>query len=240
MEPHLSSRNLSSSPILFSVILTFIKRRLTLVDQIIALLLVMSRSNVRTATTTPRPTTGRPRPRTTATSTGYGYLGNDIICAISEPRGISPSVGLAFINLSTCEAVLCQFADTQTFARTCHKIKVFSPMQIIFASTAADSKLISIIHENFEVEKSEIVMTEIDRRYWSESAGYDYVKQLAFPNDFEALRLSIAGSYFAVCCFAAVCFNKVSSKEMLISLGIEVLRLSHGPDIRKSVTPHQI
>lgn len=154
-------------------------------------------------TTTSRPHTGRSRPRTAATSTGYGET-NEIICALSESRGISPTVGLSFVNLSTSEAVLCQFADTQTYARTCHKIKVFGPSEIIHMNTAIDSKLLSIVHENLEVGKHDILMTSIDRRYWSESTGYEYLQHLAFPSDLESLKLSIGGNYFAACCFAAV------------------------------------
>jgi MutS domain II len=153
--------------------------------------------------TTSRPYTGRSRPRTAATSTGYND--NEIICAISESRGISPTIGLSFVNLSTSEAVLCQFADTQTYARTCHKIKVFSPSEIIFMSTAQDSKLLSIIQENVEVERNDIMMTSIDRRYWAETTGHEYLHQLAFRDDIESLKISIGGNYFAACCFAAVC-----------------------------------
>lgn len=149
-----------------------------------------------------RGTGSRPRPRTAATSTGYAD--NELICAISESRGISPTVGLSFVNLSTSEAVLCQLADTQTYARTCHKIKVFSPSEIIYMTTAEESKLLSIIRENLDVEDSRILMTSIDRRYWSETTGHEYVQQLAFPNDLESLRMSMAGNYFAACCFAAV------------------------------------
>jgi DNA mismatch repair protein MSH4 len=153
-------------------------------------------------TTVSRPFTGRSRPRTAATTTGVGE--NEIICSICESRGISPTIGLSFVNLSTSEAVLCQFTDTQTYARTCHKIKVFSPSEIIHMKTAADSKLFSIIRENLEVDKFEILMTGIDRRYWSDRTGYEYVQQLAFPEDLESLKVTIGGNYFAACCFAAV------------------------------------
>src|SRR3954453_18302320 len=76
------------------------------------------------ATKAARPFTGRSRPRTAATTTGLGE--DEVICAISESRGMSPTIGISFVNLSTSEAVLCQFTDTQTYARTCHKIGVFS------------------------------------------------------------------------------------------------------------------
>lgn len=165
-------------------------------------------------TTTPsRLNTARSRPRTVATSTSYDD--NEIICAISESRGISPTIGLSFINLSTSEAVLCQFADTQMYARTCHKIKVFSPSEIIFTSTAQGSKLLSIIQENVEVERNDILMTSIDRRYWAENTGHEYLQQLAFPDDIESLKISIGGNYFAACCFAAVGW---SDEDCLLSL----------------------
>jgi DNA mismatch repair protein MSH4 len=153
-------------------------------------------------TTASRPFTGRSRPRTATTTTGVGEY--EILCAINESRGISPTIGLSFVNISTSEAVLCQFTDTQTYARTCHKIKVFSPSEIIYTKTAANSKLLSIIRENLEVEKFDILMTEIDRRYWSESTGHEYVQLLAFTNDLESLKVTIGGNYFAACCFAAV------------------------------------
>ena len=159
-------------------------------------------SGIRKTTTTYRPHTGKSRPRTAATSTGYGD--NEIICAITESRGISPTIGLSFVNITTTEAVLCQFADTQTYARTCHKLKVFNPTEIIYMSTTAESKLLSILNENLEVDKFDILMTSIDRRYWSESTGFEYVQHLAFPDDLESLKVSVGGNYFATCCFAAV------------------------------------
>lgn len=163
---------------------------------------VSTPTGVRKTTTTSRSYTGKSRPRTAATSTGYGE--NQIICAVTESRGISPTVGLSFVNLTTSEAVLCQFADTQTYARTCHKIKVFNPTEILYMATAEDSKLVSILKENLEVDRLEILMTELDRRYWSESTGFEYVQRLAFPSDLESLKVSIGGNYFATCCFAAV------------------------------------
>jgi len=164
----------------------------------------------REATTASRPFTENSRPRSRTAATSSGFSENEIVCAVNESRGISPTVGLSFVNLSTSEAVLCQFTDTQTYARTCHKIKVFNPSEIIYMTTAADSKFLSIIRENLDVEGSSIEMTKIDRRYWCESTGHDFVQQLAFPNDLESLKISIGGNYFAACCFAAVGTSKVA------------------------------
>lgn len=148
-----------------------------------------------------RPSTVRPR---TGASTLAGIEAQQVVCAVSESRGISPTVGLAFVNLDTGEAVLCQLCDSQTYVRTVHKLRVYGPSEILIVSTAATpkSKLFSIIEENLEVLESK--MTMLDRRYWAETAGLEYIQQLAFAEDVEAIKISIGGNYFAVCCIAAV------------------------------------
>ena len=58
----------------------------------------------------------------------------------------------------------------------------------------------SVVEEN--ILGSRIVT--VDRKYWSESAGLDYIQDLAFAEDIGAIKVAIGGSYFATCCFAAV------------------------------------
>ena len=174
---------------------------------------------------TGRTSSGRPKTRArTAASTLGGSGEQQIICAISESRGISPTVGLAFVNLSTTEAVLCQICDSQTYVRTLHKLHFFEPTEILFMSTAANpkSKLYSIVETN--VPQSPI--TVIDRKYWSETTGVDYIQQLAFKQDVEAIKVSIGGNYFATCCIAAVRSNFRSSPPQSadVLLGTQVHR----------------
>jgi DNA mismatch repair protein MSH4 len=47
-------------------------------------------------------------------------------------------------------------------------------------------------------------MTLLDRRYWAETTGIEYIQQLAFAEDVDTLRTAVIGNYFAVCSFAAV------------------------------------
>jgi DNA mismatch repair protein MSH4 len=150
---------------------------------------------------TGRPSTARPR---TAASTIARVENQHVVCAVAESRGISPTVGLAFVNLDTAESVLCQICDSQTFVRTVHKLRVYGPSEILIVSTAASpkSKLFSIIEESLEDIGSKLTL--LDRRYWAESTGYEYIQTLAFKEDVEAIRVSIAGNYYAVCCVAAV------------------------------------
>lgn len=166
------------------------------------------------STTTPRPDTslssnGRPRtgrPRTAAST--LGSRDQQVICAISESRGISPVVGLAFVNLSTTEAVLCQISDNQTFTRTIHKLVVYEPTELLFMTTAAQpkSKLFAIVEHNIP----HLRITVIDRKYWSEATGLEFIQQFAFKQDVEAIKVSVGGNFYATCCFAAVCLFAVS------------------------------
>lgn len=147
-----------------------------------------------------RPATARPR-------TGVSTLGieyQQIICAVSESRGVSPTVGLSFLNLDTSEAVLCQISDSQTYVRTTQKLMVFAPSVILIVDTASNpkSKLFSIIEENLEDFNSQIVL--FDRRNWSDTAGFEYVEHLALIQDVETIKIAVTNNFYAVCCFAAV------------------------------------
>ncbi|KAF2645474.1 DNA mismatch repair protein MutS [Massarina eburnea CBS 473.64] len=148
-----------------------------------------------------RPSTARPR---TGASTVARVERQEVICAVAESRGISPTVGLAFFNLDTAEVVLCQICDSQTYVKTLHKLQVCGPTEILVMNTAASpqSKLYSIIRESAEEIGSRLQI--VDRKYWSENAGMDYIQDLAFTDDVEAIKLSVTGSFYAVCCMAAV------------------------------------
>lgn len=111
---------------------------------------------------------------------------------------------MSFVNLDTGEAVLSQISDSQTYVRTIHKLMVFNPTSILVVSTAASpkSKLFSIIEDSLEDIDSNVVL--LDRRYWAETVGIEYIQQLAFAEDVEAIKTAVSGNYYAVCCFAAV------------------------------------
>ncbi|KFY91214.1 hypothetical protein V498_05568 [Pseudogymnoascus sp. VKM F-4517 (FW-2822)] len=149
--------------------------------------------------------TSRPptRARSRAASSIGGGLSQHIVCAVSESRGVSPTVGLAFVNVSTGEAVMSQICDNQFYVRTVLKLQVFEPTEILLVSTSGPpnpkSKMYSLIEEG--VIGSRIVC--VDRRYWSEPAGMDFIQQLAFPEDVEAIKVATGGNFYATCCLAA-------------------------------------
>ena len=173
------------------------------------------------------------RPATTATS----VASQDIICAISESRGVSSTVGLAFVNLSTAEAVLCQICDSQTYVKTITKIGVFEPTEILFMNTCKDSKLSHIVQENIP----DPTFTFINRRYWSDRTGHEYVDRLAFSEDAESIKTTLGGNYFAACCFAAVWGILPSLYKVRLTLsGGQIRRTGIEQDICLSLTSYQI
>lgn len=122
------------------------------------------------------------------------------MCAISEARGVMPTIGIAFVNLSTSEAVISQVCDNAFYTKTINKIQVFEPSQILIMSTQTTSKMASMVEDNCDC--SNLIIA--DRKYWTESAGIDYIDKLAFKEDIEALKFSIGGNYYATCCLGAV------------------------------------
>ncbi|KAF3898721.1 MutS like protein [Trichophyton interdigitale] len=161
------------------------------------------------------------RPTTAATTA----VSQEIICAISESRGISPAVGLAFVNLSTSEAVLSQICDSQTYARTVHKLAVFEPTEVLFMNTSKEplSKLYAIVEENLP----HIRTLTFDRKHWSEQNCHDYVERLAFKEDTETIKMALEGSYFSACCFAAVL--SYIELELSVTFAPHSLRLRYEP-----------
>lgn len=165
----------------------------------------------RGSTTTSTPygfSQSRPSTTTGRRSRAASYLSGEaqkIICAICESRGVTPTVGIAFVNLTTGEAVLSQMCDNQFYARTLHKIDVFEPSEILIASSSAPpnskTKMLQVIEENIPGIKVSV----FDRKHFSEISGHECIQQLAFLEDREALKLAVEGNFYAVCALAAVC-----------------------------------
>lgn len=137
---------------------------------------------------------------------------NAVVCAISQSRSITPSVGLAFIDLTTSEAVLCQFTDTQTFVRTCNTINVFNPTHLIYPDSATDFKIISIVARDLRLEHRNLSIESASRRYWSETSAYQYVERLTVPEDLPALAVTLDNNFFALYCFSAVGFAETRGR----------------------------
>jgi DNA mismatch repair protein MSH4 len=73
--------------------------------------------------------------------------------------------------------------------------------------------------------------------------GLDYIQQLAFAEDVEALKTAVSGNYYAVCCFAAVSavsLPSTSETQCLQVTGPQVCRACTFEDVPNSLTSHQV
>jgi DNA mismatch repair protein MSH4 len=145
---------------------------------------------------------------------------------VSEARGVAPSVGIAFVNVSTGEAVLSQICDNQSYVKTTHKLSVFEPSRVLIVSTACPPNHKSSLCATIEEELPGVPIVALDRRYWSETAGLEYIQALAFKEDVEAIKVAIEGNFYATCSFSAVGRLQLQGFKLqnLIDIGHEISR----------------
>jgi DNA mismatch repair protein MSH4 len=100
---------------------------------------------------------------------------------VVEGRGSAVGeVGIASICLDNPTLVLCQFTDTRTYIRTLTKLEFFNPAEILtpsagpFDASRAPSKL----REGFPERCPNAAVTELARKYFSDTAGLELIKGL--------------------------------------------------------------
>ncbi|XP_041669007.1 mutS protein homolog 4 [Cheilinus undulatus] len=120
----------------------------------------------------------------TATTSSSATItsGASVIVAVVEGRGLARGeIGMASLNLKCPELVLSQFADTGTYAKVITRIHISVPMEILMSDTASEkgkgTKLFNLITENFPG----VAFTAIQRKYFNESKGLEYIQQLCAP-----------------------------------------------------------
>ncbi|KAF5971216.1 hypothetical protein FBULB1_9356 [Fusarium bulbicola] len=162
-----------------------------------------------------RPSTVRPgsRPGTASgrksrNGTASSILGlseaQTIVCAVSEARGVSPAVGIAFVNVSLGEAVISQICDNQSYVKTIHKIQLSAPSRILFMTTACPPNNPSSLFSLVQDLVPDVQIDALERSAWSETEGLEYIHNLAFKDDIEPLKVATKGKFYAISSLAAL------------------------------------
>ncbi|TXC11022.1 hypothetical protein FocTR4_00006308 [Fusarium oxysporum f. sp. cubense] len=162
-----------------------------------------------------RPSTVRPgsRPgtasgRKSCNGTASSILGfseaQTIVCAVSEARGVSPAVGIAFVNVSLGEAVISQICDNQSYVKTIHKIQLSAPSRILFMTTACPPNNPSTLFSLIQDLIPETQIDAMERSAWSETEGLEYIHNLAFKDDIKPLKVATQGKFYAISSLAAL------------------------------------
>ncbi|KAL7935474.1 DNA mismatch repair protein [Trichoderma chlorosporum] len=181
-----------------------------------------------TTTTTSRPTTPSRRSRNGATPSILGQSdSHDVVCAVSEARGVTPTVGIATVNLSLGEVTLSQICDNQSYVRTIHKLQLACPSRIVFMPAACSPNEPSTLFSLVQRLIPEAEMSSHDRSAWSESAGIEYIEHLAPEGDIGPIRVAVQGKYYAICCFSAA--MKYIDHQFNLSFSPQSLRIRYQP-----------
>uniref|UniRef100_A0A667XC79 DNA mismatch repair protein n=1 Tax=Myripristis murdjan TaxID=586833 RepID=A0A667XC79_9TELE len=143
-------------------------------------------------------------PAATSCSSATSSCGASVIVAVVEGRGLARGeIGMASLDLKCPELVLSQFADTGTYAKVITKLHVLVPLEILMPDTASEkgkgTKLFNLITENFQG----VTFTSIQRKYFNESKGLDYIQQLCAP-EFSTVLMEVQAKYYCLAAAAAV------------------------------------
>ncbi|KAM6969250.1 mutS protein homolog 4 [Tautogolabrus adspersus] len=140
----------------------------------------------------------------TTCSSATTTSGASVIVAVVEGRGLARGeIGMASLNLKCPELVLSQFADTGTYAKVITKIHISVPLEILMPDTASEkgkgTKLFNLITENFPG----VAFTAIQRKYFNERKGLEYIQQLCAP-EFGTVLMEVQAKYYCLAAAAAL------------------------------------
>ncbi|KAI6778028.1 uncharacterized protein J7T54_005815 [Emericellopsis cladophorae] len=184
-----------------------------------------------------RPSTTRPPTRATTASgrksraSASTILGQSesetIICAVSEARGVTRSVGVAFVNVTLGKVTMSQICDNQSYFKSIHEIQMNKPTRIIFMSTACPPSRPSTLYDLVNNLIPEARIDLYDRAAWAASSGLDLLRNLAFETDVSPLTVAIQEKYYAT---SSVCAAmKYIEHQFAITFVPHSLRISYQP-----------
>ncbi|KAL4613129.1 hypothetical protein GN956_G23384 [Arapaima gigas] len=140
---------------------------------------------------------------TTCSSATSGAIFS-VMVAVVEGRGLARGeIGMASINLKCPELLLSQFADTGTYAKIITRLHILSPLEILMPDTAREkgkgTKLFTLITENFQGA----ALTTIQRKYFNEKKGLEYIQHLCAP-EFSTVLIEVQAKYYCLAAASAL------------------------------------
>ncbi|KAM3871478.1 mutS protein homolog 4 [Diretmus argenteus] len=110
---------------------------------------------------------------------------------------------MASLNLKCPELEMSQFADTGTYAKVITKLHNLEPLEILMPDTASEkgkgTKLFNLITENFQG----VAFSAIQRKYFNERKGLEYIQQLCAP-EFNTVLMEVQAKYYCLAAAAAL------------------------------------
>lgn len=143
----------------------------------------------------------------------------NVIMSIVEGRGKAKGeVGLAYIDLDSPTLHLAQFRDNCSFDSLKMKCHACLPVEIIFPNTLTGNSMILTLNENFPG----IDFKEIDRRFFNEKKGFEYVKTLCCKH-YTGIDIELESKYYALLACSALLVYISTEKQVILLLLIPCL-----------------
>ncbi|ODV88025.1 hypothetical protein CANARDRAFT_183282, partial [[Candida] arabinofermentans NRRL YB-2248] len=139
-----------------------------------------------------------------------------IICSIYESRGISPVVGMCFIDTSTSHMTITEIVDSQTYVRSFHKIMVHQQSQMnivvpIQHVTPSKTTFMKLLSSNLEGDIR--VIPKGKQHFSTDPLTKDLILGCFKEADRYSIQCELNDKFYAMCAVhAAITFMKESSQ----------------------------
>ncbi|KAG1741768.1 muts domain V-domain-containing protein [Suillus paluster] len=194
-------------------------------------------------TSTSRPWTAQSRPGTARPQTAASTMHDaSYIIALIESRGIAHEVGMAALDKDTGRVMLIQLSDCSTYVKTLHQMHVHPPSVILVPDTfisstnasltssasakrgpSSSSLSVQFIREEFP----QVPIEPVPRKYWNDSAGYQFIAQFCVEDDERAATLvSVTDKYYtlsAACALFKFVETRLNTRFSACSLRIRYI-----------------
>ncbi|KAG2230711.1 hypothetical protein INT48_003718 [Thamnidium elegans] len=122
------------------------------------------------------------------------------IMTITEGRGVAIEIGLCVFDINSCEFIISQLADSQTFTRTLQKINLNNPQKIIVASSSMDNPHIGSANEEVGTTLCQwirrqfprVPIISLPRRYFNDEEGKSYIRTYGLQEDVIGLLVGVS------------------------------------------------
>ncbi|XP_060559607.1 mutS protein homolog 4-like [Ruditapes philippinarum] len=126
------------------------------------------------------------------------------LVAIVEGRGLARGeIGMATLDLKRPELVLSQFSDMSTYVKTITKLQIIHPLEIVLPSTACESGSMTNLSKFISDQFHHTSISTVQRKYFNETKGLMYVKQLCVP-EYSSVELEVSSKYYCLAAVAAL------------------------------------
>ncbi|KAG1814422.1 muts domain V-domain-containing protein [Suillus subaureus] len=181
------------------------------------------------------PGTARPQ---TAASTMHDA---SFVIALIESRGIAHEVGMAALDKDTGRVMLIQLSDCSTYVKTLHQMHVYTPYMILVPDTFLSSTNTSLTPASatrgasssslsvqfIRGEFPQVPIEPVPRKYWNDSAGYQFIAQFCVEDDERAATLvSVTDKYYtlsAACALFKFVETRLNTRFSACSLRIRYI-----------------